>query len=285
MTLIAAFDPLNPAFDSIESLLADWDRRPRDGAGRWYVYAFRDAGGSPFYVGKGYGSRAHDAEGHRHGRLGYYVAEFLNQQYSVELLRSGLSNDDAELLEALLISGFGYQLVNWAGNLGRPPAIVPPLAQVREKATGDRKRARAAASEHRLDEAIAICRDCLSYVSEWQRAEHEAEVSQLRELAKTSLAARVDLRRAEQLPYLASAPVPACEALSDLTQYLCESGRAEEARHEIETFTQRYPHGSFRDYEFYDHRYGTTIRVAVTKREQATLRRIDRALQAAKKQA
>jgi hypothetical protein len=285
MTLIAAFDFLNPTFDSIEALLADWDRRQRDGAGRWYVYAFRAAGGSVFYVGKGYGSRAHDAEGHRHGRLGYYVAEFLNQQYSVELLRSGLSNNDAELLEALLVGGFGYELVNWAGNLGRPPATVPPLAQVREKASGDRNRARAAASEHRLDEAIAICRDCLSYVSEWQRAEHEDEVSQLRELAKTSLAARVDLRRAEELPYLAPAPVPACEVLSDLTQYLCESGRAGEARQEVETFTQRYPHGSFRDYEFYDHRYGKTIRVAVTKREQATLRRIDRALRTAKKQA
>lgn len=237
-----------------------------------------------FYVGKGCGSRAHDVEGHRHGRLGYYIAEFLNQQYGVELLREGLSEDDAELLEAHLIGAFGYQLVNWAGNLGRPTVTVPPLAQVRQKATGDRNRARAAASEHRLDDAIAICRACLSYISEWQQAERQDEVNQLRELARTSLAARVDLRRAEEQQYLATAPVPACEVLSDLTRYLCESGRAEEARREVDTFAQRYPHGAFCDYEFYDHRYGKAIRVAVTKREQATLRRIDRALRKAKEQ-
>jgi hypothetical protein len=278
VTLIASFDPLNPTFDSIESLLLYWDRRARDGAGRWYVYTFRDAVGSVFYVGKGRGSRAQDAEGHRHGRLGYYIAEFLEHRYAVELLREGLTNDDAELLESMLISSFGEQLVNWAGNLGRPTKTVPPLADIRGKAKENRARARVAASERRFDEAIAICRECLSHISAWHRTEHESEVSQLRELARASLAARVDLRRAHEAPYFAPPPFPACEVLSDLTRFLCESDRAEEASREVEAFTQRYPHGSFRDYEFFDHRYGKTIKVAVTQREQATLRRIERAL-------
>ena len=74
------------------------------------------------------------------------------------------------------------------------------------------------------------------------------------------------------------APVLACEVLSDLTRYLCEAGRASEAKREIEAFNERYPRGSFRSYEFFDHRYGRTVSVAVTKREQATLRRVEKAL-------
>ena len=75
-----------------------------------------------------------------------------------------------------------------------------------------------------------------------------------------------------------SAPVPACECLSDLTRYLCVLGRSEEARREVDAFAEQYPQGSFLDYEFYDHRYARNVRIAVTKREQATLRRIERGL-------
>jgi hypothetical protein len=42
----------------------------------------------------------------------------LDGTYTVEILRGGLSPDDAEDLEAHLIEVFGRQLVNWAGNLG-----------------------------------------------------------------------------------------------------------------------------------------------------------------------
>jgi hypothetical protein len=78
----------------------------------------------------------------------------------------------------------------------------------------------------------------------------------------------VDLQQAVS-DYVPHAPVLACEVLSDLTRYLCALGRAEEARREVEAFTERYPRGSFRDYEFFDHRYNRSICVAVTKREQA----------------
>jgi len=275
MSIIAIFDPLDPQhYASIDALLGDWDRQQHE-TGRSYVYAFRDAAGAVFYIGKGQGTRAHDADQHRHGRLGYYVAEFLGGTYSVDILRSGLSNDAAELLEAQLIECFGLQLVNWAGNLGS--VLSANVTEMRETAEALRKSARVAAVGGGLEEAIAICKEALAYLSKWERTEHETQLHELEQLASTSLAARVDLHAAQN-DYVPQAPVLACEVLSELTRYLCALGRAEEARHEVEAFTERYPRGSFRDYEVFDHRYDRTISVAVTKREQATLRRIERAI-------
>jgi hypothetical protein len=54
-------------------------------------------------------------------------------------------------------------------------------------------------------------------------------------LAAASLAARVDLHK--QGDYVPQAPVLACEALTDLTRYLCLLGRAEDAQRELEVFT------------------------------------------------
>lgn len=125
---------------------------------------------------------------------------------------------------------------------------------------------------------MSICREGLRYFSNWETTDHEGELGQLRQLAPTSLAARVDLRQAER-DYVPHAPVAACELLSDLTKYLCAAGRAEEALREVNTFTERYPRGTFCDYEVYDQRYGRTIKTSITKREQATLSRIKRALQ------
>ena len=140
---------------------------------------------------------------------------------------------------------------------------------------GFRTRARVAAAEGRLHEAESICREALNYLSAVESTEHEAELEQLRQLGPTSLAARVDLKKLEG-DSSPQAPVAACEVLSDLTKYLCEAGKAEQASREIEAFTKRYPRGSFCDYEFFDHRYGRIIKVAVTQREQATLRRVKR---------
>jgi hypothetical protein len=275
--------PQATQYDSIELLLADWDRQVRVATGHWFIYVFRDAGGSAFYVGKGQGGRATDADGHRHGRLGYYISRWLDGVYTVDILRRDLSNDDAELLEASLINHFGRQFVNWANNLGSM-LTAATVTQMRARVQALRARARAAASEDRSEDAIAICHEALAYLSEWEANEHEAEIQSLEQLADTWLAARVDLQRARN-DYIPQAPVLACEMLSDLTRYLCVCGRAEEAQREVDAFTVRYPHGSFREYEMFDDRYGKTLRVSVTKREQATLRRVARALRHAEKTA
>jgi hypothetical protein len=278
MTMFAVFDPFDqaPQCASIGEFLVHWDRQTHSDAGSAYVYAFLDGAHSIFYIGKGQGNRAHDADAHRHGRLGYYVAKFLGGSYAVDILRSGLSRDDAELLEAQLIEVFGRQLVNWAGNLG-PMLTAEAVAQMRENVDALRKRARAAAAEGRLEEAVSVSEEALARLSAWERTQHETEVRDLELLAVTSLAARVDLQQARS-DYVPHAPVLACECLSDLTRYLCALGRAQDARREVKAFTERYPHRSFVEYEFYDHRYGRTIKVAVTKREQATLRRVERAI-------
>jgi len=278
MTILSVFDPFDeaPECASIDEFLTYWDRQTHSETGRSYVYSFRDSSGSIFYIGKGLGNRAHDADGHRHGRLGYYVARCLDGNYTVGILRSGLSGNDAELLEAQLIERFGRQLVNWAGNLGAM-LTAEAVTQMRETAEALRTRARVAAAKGQLEEAVSISQEALVGLSTWERTQHETEVHELESLAPTSLAARVDLQQARS-DYVSQAPVLACECLSDLTRYLCALGRAQDARHEVEAFTQRYPHGSFVDYEFYDDRYGRTIKVTVTKREHATLRRIERAL-------
>lgn len=278
MTMFGVFDlsDPHPDFASTEDLLTDWDGRRSGDAGQSYVYAFRDAAGSLFYIGKGKGNRAHDANRHRHGRLGYYIAEFLRGTYTVEIIRTGLSPDDAEHLESRLIEYLAGQLVNWNGNLGSM-LTYEAVALKRDPTNALRLRYRAAADSGQVEDAITICREALAHLSKWESDQYESEIHHLEQLAGTSLAARVDLRMAKT-DYVPHAPPLACECLSDLTRYLCVVGRPQEARREVEAFTARYPHGSFCDHEFHDHRYDRLIKVAVTKREHATLRRIERAL-------
>ncbi len=292
MALIALFDPFDGILDrqyaTLEEFVAEWDRRGH-ARGGGYVYAFRDAAGSAFYVGKGSGDRAYDAERHNHGRLGYYVAKILGGPYTVQILKGELSADDAEELEALLIQKFGRQLVNWAGQwpgdvddaVGeahgvRPSAgSLPTYAETRECAHALRKRARAAA-DRGLEEAVSVCRGALAHLSEWARANAEAETRDLERRSATDLGARVDLHMARHVD-APCPPVPACDILSDLTTYLCRLGRAEEARREVDAFAERYPHGSFHEYEAFDRRSGRSTTIPVAKREQATLRRVERA--------
>ena len=229
---------------------------------------FRDATGSVFYIGKGMGTARTTSTLIDMDDLGTYVAEFLGGTYTVHILRTGLSPDDAEALESELIEVFGRQLVNWAGNLGTT-LTAESVAQMRKGAEGLWARARAAAGRNRLEESASLCREALAYLSKWEQTEHDTEVHELERLAAFSLAARVDLQRAQN-DYVPQAPVLACECLSDLTRCLCALGRPEEARSEVDAFTERYPRGSFRDYEFYDHRYARNVRVTITKREKAT---------------
>ena len=173
MTTFGVFDPFNLPLDctSIDAFLTDWDRQQHEAVGRRYVYAFRDAACSVFYIGKGQGDRAHDIDGHRHGRLGYYIAGFLGGIYTVDMLRSGLSPDDAEFLEFQLIEVFGQQLVNWAGNLGSvlTSEVVTQLQDLRPDVQAQRMRARAAAAGDRREEAVPSVREALAYLSSGNR--------------------------------------------------------------------------------------------------------------------
>ena len=80
-----------------------------------YVYAHRDAFGKVFYVGKGKGLRAWSKN--RHPVWHEYLRRN-GSQFTVEILASGLTDDEACEREDALIGQFGAQLVNWI-NPGR----------------------------------------------------------------------------------------------------------------------------------------------------------------------
>lgn len=67
-----------------------------------YVYIHKDkATGVPFYVGKGVGRRAHSRKGRNH--LWHEKDESLANDYAVEIVEQGLTEDDACDLEMHLI--------------------------------------------------------------------------------------------------------------------------------------------------------------------------------------
>ena len=82
----------------------------------YYVYFHRDSAGKVFYVGKGTERRAWSTC--RHPAWHKYVAERLNGEYTVEIHRDGLADEEAEALEEQLIAELGEHLVNWV-NPGR----------------------------------------------------------------------------------------------------------------------------------------------------------------------
>ena len=86
---------------------------PKGKVGRrdFYVYVHRDSNGQVFYVGKGTGRQAwskdRDALWHR------YVETRSAGEYTVEIVREGLLEREAEQFESDLITEHSQHLVNW----------------------------------------------------------------------------------------------------------------------------------------------------------------------------
>lgn len=92
---------------------------------RWYIYAHKDTAGNVFYVGKGTGRRAWadrtgtgDGIGSaRHESWYWYVDKHLKNEYSVEILQDGLTEDEAFDAEINQMGQYDPDtLINW-GNL------------------------------------------------------------------------------------------------------------------------------------------------------------------------
>ena len=79
--------------------------------GRFYVYVHRDSLGQIFYVGKGTGNRAWSEE--RHPLWHKYVEERSDGKFTVQIVSYHEGSDEAEDVEASLISQYGRQIVNW----------------------------------------------------------------------------------------------------------------------------------------------------------------------------
>ena len=86
--------------------------------GSSHVYASGDAADSAFYIGRGKETARTNLTPIGMDDSPYYIAKFLGGTCTVDILRTGLSPDGAEFLEAQLIEDFGRQLLNWGGNLG-----------------------------------------------------------------------------------------------------------------------------------------------------------------------
>lgn len=82
----------------------------------YYVYFHRDDAGNIFYIGKGTGRRAWSTS--RHPVWQKYVSDRLSGQYTVEIYKDEMTEDEAETMESELITEYGEQLVNWI-NPGR----------------------------------------------------------------------------------------------------------------------------------------------------------------------
>ena len=97
------FDAIAAASDALGDTL--YGRRD------FYVYAHKNKDGKVFYVGKGTGRRAWSRS--RHPIWHRYVNDRLGGAYEVEIMRSGLTEREAESAEAELMEQYPGQLVNW----------------------------------------------------------------------------------------------------------------------------------------------------------------------------
>jgi hypothetical protein len=79
-------------------------------AGRFYVYRHRAPNGRVFYVGKGTGNRAWSKD--RPPEHQQYVDRFCGGRYEVEVVRNGVSEDDALTLEDVLMQEHGATIIN-----------------------------------------------------------------------------------------------------------------------------------------------------------------------------
>ena len=78
--------------------------------GRFYVYVHKDMQGKAFYVGKGTGNRAQSHE--RGADWSDYVERMLGGKYEVEIVREGISEQDAVEIEDALMEEYADTIIN-----------------------------------------------------------------------------------------------------------------------------------------------------------------------------
>lgn len=80
--------------------------------GRFYVYTHKDKNGVVFYVGKGTGDRAHSSD--RPAEWHEYVEKRSDGKFSIEIVRDGISEEDALEIEDAVMKVHGGTIVNRA---------------------------------------------------------------------------------------------------------------------------------------------------------------------------
>lgn len=186
---------------------------------RFYVYVHRDPQGSIFYVGKGTDDRAWST--HRDEVWQRYVSDRLGGRYTVEIVASDLSEDEALEREDELIAKHGRHLVNWI-NQGRDfdYAALEQFHRLRDAN-------RCLVNETRLldqsapEEAVRRYRQALANLREYESfvTEHGLVADMLKDMPKWGEPGILDR----------------------LTMCLVRLGRADEATAEVDAYLRDFP--------------------------------------------
>lgn len=123
--------------------------------GRYYAYLHKRPDGQVFYVGKGTGSRAKTKDhGEEHRE---YVERYCGGQYTVEIVRGDVDEEDALALEDLLMQQHGATIIN-RQNFHQPidTAKMCAYANAFGEASKLRKEGVRLADEGQVDAAVAM---------------------------------------------------------------------------------------------------------------------------------
>lgn len=94
------------SFEMGEGAAVDQHCKP----GKFYVYTHKDKDGTVFYVGKGTGNRAHSRE--RSPEWLEYLDKRSGGKFSVEIVRDGISEEDALEIEDVVMKMHGGTIIN-----------------------------------------------------------------------------------------------------------------------------------------------------------------------------
>lgn len=189
--------------------------------GRFYVYTHIDKDGTVFYVGKGAGDRAHSRE--RSPEWIEYLDKRSDGRFSVEIVRDGISEEDALEIEDAVMKIHGGTIVN----------------RVNPHAPHDSTKFRAYCEAQRGFGETLKCATNFKKAKEFDKAipEFEAAYAHHLELVRN---ADYDLGARNGLKSTAFAYHPTSALADGYSMVLAKAGR----NRELVAFAERY----FRDY-------------------------------------
>ncbi len=202
----------------------------------FYVYGHFDKENNVFYIGKGTKRRAWSKD--RHSVWKYYIEKCLLNEYTVEIIEDGLTEDDSLLLESELISQYGEELINWQ-NYGRGfnKEILNKFWELHDKN-------KALIKESKLSEKIDIEKSIEGYRNaiiktleyfnlDWEEDCLVKRISNMMDSEKEGMGKKGEI-----------------DAIDRLTLCLCKIGKNDEAKIEAINYFKKFPYDkTYKGYE------------------------------------
>lgn len=198
---------------SRSDVLTEQDRRD------YYVYVHVDENDNFFYIGKGTGRRAWSKDRDRIWHR--YVNERLGGKWRAEIVKEGLSGEEALAIEKWMIEEYGEQLVNWDNP--RRQFDEEALAKYHDMREAARKLVEAAKALEATDlkQASAMYWEALDAAREYEKL-----------VLERGLVAELNDSPKYGFP----------KALDRLTDCLVRLGRVDEAIAETKSYFEQFPH-------------------------------------------